>query len=58
VSETREGFSVLIGKHGGIMFVVCTFTFERWYRSVIPGDSVVRGPKLLSIKTYVIEIMT
>jgi len=25
---------------------------------VIQGDSVARGPKLLSIKNYVIEIMT
>ena len=26
--------------------------------SMIQGDSVARGPKLLSIKNYVIEIMT
>ena len=25
---------------------------------IIQGDSVARGPKLLSIKNYVIEIMT
>jgi len=28
------------------------------FYSFIQGDSVVRGPKLLSIKNYVIEIMT
>ena len=26
--------------------------------TIIQGDSVARGPKLLSIKNYVIEIMT
>ena len=27
-------------------------------RNIIQGDSVAKGPKLLSIKNYVIEIMT
>jgi len=30
--------------------------FLKWI--VIQGDSVARGPKLLSIKNYLIEIMT
>jgi len=29
-----------------------------YYIEVVQGDSVARGPKLLSIKNYVIEIMT
>jgi len=27
-------------------------------KNIVQGDSVARGPKLLSIKNYVIEIMT
>jgi len=27
-------------------------------RNEVQGDSVLRGPKLLSIKNYVIEVMT
>ena len=40
-------------------FVIFTpnFAFRRQYHYT-PGDSLARGPKLLSIKNYVIEIMT
>ena len=31
---------------------------EQIFKEVIQGDSVARGPKLLSLKVYVIEIMT
>ena len=32
---------------------------KRWHSHyIMPGDSLARGPKLLSIKNYVIEIMT
>ena len=31
--------------------------FETSVASIIQGDSLARGPKLLSIKNYVIEIM-
>ena len=33
-------------------------TVSRRGASVIQGESLARGPKLLSIKNYVIEIMT
>jgi len=37
---------------------MCDVLVQDWVRKILQGESLARGPKLLSIKSYVIEIMT
>ena len=41
-------------------WIIIAISFKTVYKSkvIMQGDSVARGPEILSIKNYVIEIMT
>jgi len=41
-----------------LLVCMCVCIYIYFFYIVIQGDSVAGGPKLLSIKNYVIEIMT
>jgi len=41
-----------------MLVVGCLHASRKYTSTYIQGDSVARGPKLLSIKNYVIEIIT
>jgi len=54
--DNAETYRSSVTEKNTYIVELCTFWCYQSFN--IQGDSVARGPKLLSIKNYVIEIMT